>query len=423
LSYIQEGDIISSIPISNTFLVKANKSQIRGLASRADVVEIFSNKSFKVELPEAVEEQKTSALGLAGKTKPGQGKNMIQWNIQQINAPKVWAMDQEKGRGGDVIYASADTGVSYLHPILSKNYKGRLPNGQFDHNYNWYDGVREKISTGPRSPCGYRSPVPCDDQGHGTHVMSTAVGSDGFGVAPDARWIACRNMDNGVGSPETYLNCLNFFLAPHDLQGNNPDPAQRPHVVGNSYGCPDSEGCSPHAMTAAMEALRAAGIFMSVSAGNNGPACGTITDPPAIEPLAFSVGAVDRNDRIAPFSSRGPVSLDGKTYIKPDICAPGVDINAAIGNNSYRKMSGTSMATPHIAGIIALMLSLDPALDFEGIKAILQASCTTGQLKPPASGVMACSAVPWNDFPASFHYGSGLVDASAAIQHVIKNKE
>jgi subtilisin family serine protease len=108
-------------------------------------------------------------------------------------------------------------------------------------------------------------------------------------------------------------------------------------------------------MTAAMEALRAAGVFMSVSAGNNGPDCGTITDPPAIEPLGFSVGAVDRNDRVAPFSSRGPVSLDGKTYVKPDICAPGVDINAAVGDNGFKKMSGTSMASPHVSGLAILM--------------------------------------------------------------------
>jgi len=108
-------------------------------------------------------------------------------------------------------------------------------------------------------------------------------------------------------------------------------------------------------MTAAMEALRAAGIFMSISAGNNGPDCGTITDPPAIEPLGFSVGAVDRFDKVAPFSSRGPVSLDGKTYIKPDICAPGVEILGAIPSAGYRKMSGTSMASPHVSGLAILM--------------------------------------------------------------------
>lgn len=357
LNYVIEEDIISSIPISNTFYVKAKKSQIRGLINRNDVVEIFSNKSFKVELPRTVEpEQKTSAMGIDGdfRALDGHQKNNAQWNILKINAPKVWAMD-ERGRGKGVLYANADTGVSFKHPVLVKNYNGRLSDGRFDHNYSWYDGVRRKISVGPPSKCGIACTEPCDDQGHGTHVMSTAVGSDGYGVAPDARWIACKNMDNGVGSPETYLNCLNFFLAPHDLQGQNPDPSKRPHVVGNSYGCPDSEGCSPHAMTAAMEALRAAGVFMSVSAGNNGPDCGTITDPPAIEPLGFSVGAVDRNDKVAPFSSRGPVSLDGKTYIKPDICAPGVDILGAMAPSGFKKMSGTSMASPHVSGLAILM--------------------------------------------------------------------
>jgi subtilisin family serine protease len=283
-------------------------------------------------------------------------KSPIQWNIQKINAPKCWAMDEKIGKGEGIVYASADTGVAYKHPCLKKNYKGLKENGEYDHNYSWWDGIRKPVGAVGRSQCGYSSPFPCDDQGHGTHVMSTAVGQSGFGVAPGAKWMACRNMDAGLGSPETYLSCLNFFLAPHDLQGNNPDPEKRPHVVGNSYGCPDSEGCSPHAMTAAMEALRAAGIFMSVSAGNNGPDCGTITDPPAIEPLGISVGATDRNDVIARFSSRGPVTLDGRVYMKPDVSAPGVDIIGADHLDfGYKRLSGTSMASPHVSGLAILM--------------------------------------------------------------------
>jgi subtilisin family serine protease len=144
-----------------------------------------------------------------------------------------------------------------------------------------------------------------------------------------------------------------YFLL--NFQGKNPRPDLRPHVVGNSYGCPDYEGCSLNAMTSAVNALRAAGIFMSVSAGNEGPGCSTITFPPAIEPQVITVGAVDMNEALAPFSSRGPVSAGGKTYRKPDLVAPGVGIMGASLNNSFRRLSGTSMASPHVSGAALLM--------------------------------------------------------------------
>lgn len=381
------------------------------------MVEIFSNKAFKVELPEGAPEMapmKSAAvhhLGVNGKAWRDEAEqSAVQWNVAKINAPKVWDMDPTHGRAGGMIYASADTGVCYKHPLLRNNYKGLLSSGQYNHNHCWFDGVRRAVGSGPKSKCGWASREPCDDQGHGTHVMSTAVGADGFGVAPDARWIACKNMDNGLGSPETYLNCLNFFLAPHDLDGKNPDPSKRPHVVGNSYGCPDSEGCSPHAMTSAMEALRAAGIFMSVSAGNNGPDCGTITDPPAIEPLGMSVAAVDSQDRIAPFSSRGPVSIDGRTYIKPDISAPGVDINAAYPSTGYRRMSGTSMASPHVSGLALLMSAMCPCIrrNVEQMEYFIQMTAI------PRAAERMCQLDEANTVP-NCSYGWGRIDCAAAV--------
>ena len=126
-------------------------------------------------------------------------------------------------------------------------------------------------------------------------------------------------------------------------------------MVGNSWGCPEEEGCSKHAMTAAVEILRAAGVFMSVSAGNEGPECETIQVPPSFEPSVITVGAVDILDNLAPFSSRGPIKIDGVVYRKPEIVAPGVGVMGAHLNGSYRRLSGTSMASPHIGGSVALM--------------------------------------------------------------------
>lgn len=125
--------------------------------------------------------------------------------------------------------------------------------------------------------------------------------------------------------------------------------------MGNSWGCPDFEGCSKHAMTAAVEILRAAGIFMSVSAGNEGPECETIQAPPSFEPSVITVGAVDILDNLASFSSRGPIKIDGVVYRKPEIVAPGVGVMGAHLNGSYRRLSGTSMASPHIGGSVVLM--------------------------------------------------------------------
>lgn len=382
----EEGRILSSIPVSNSFLVKADRWLMEMLSKHPDVIEIHSNESFRVDLPNHAEPPVPKDLvdpsynwipgrlatyfGLLGPARPLASKaankhsnnNNAQWNIRMIGAADVWSLEGvgPRTRGEGVLYAIADTGATHLHPILRENYAGLGPDGRsYNHNYVWWDGVRKPFaqqSSASQSPkCPYASTAPCDDNGHGTHALSTAIGSSGYGVAPGARWIACRNMDMGVGRPFTYLSCLNFFLAPHDLDGRNPRPDLRPHVVGNSYGCPDNEGCSKHALTAAVDALRAAGIFMSVSAGNDGPECSTINDPPAVERSAIVVAAVDANDNLADFSSRGPVKIGPIPFRKPDLAAPGVLVLAAYPPNNYKRLSGTSMASPHVSGAAILM--------------------------------------------------------------------
>lgn len=272
--------------------------------------------------------------------------------------------------------------------------------------------------------CGYKSREPCDDQGHGTHVASTAVGCNGYGVAPGARWIACRNMDRGVGSAETYLNCLNFFLAPHDLDRKNPDPSRRPHAVGNSYGCTDKEGCPKTAMTNAVEALRASGIFMSVSAGNEGPNCGTVRDPPALEPSVVSVGATDSNDQLAVFSSRGPCSVipGMPAYRKPDLSAPGVQITAAYPGGKFKSLSGTSMASPHVGGSALLIASACPriARNINLIQEILEKTAIPLKPEPPVySGIGRnadglCGTDGPDSIPNNF-FGWGRIDVLSAV--------
>ena len=211
--------------------------------------------------------------------------------------------------------------------------------------------------------------MPCDDHDHGTHTTGTTSGDDGagnqIGVAPGAKWIGCRNMDQGNGTPATYTECFQWFIAPTDLHGQEPQPdAKRPHVMNNSWGCPPSEGCAADTLRTIVENTEAAGIFVVASAGNAGSACSTVQDPPAIYAASFSVGAINSANALASFSSRGPVTVDGSGRMKPNISAPGVSNRSSVkaSDTAYANFSGTSMAGPHVVGVVALLWSARPDL-------------------------------------------------------------
>ena len=178
---------------------------------------------------------------------------------------------------------------------------------------------------------GTDSPEPCDDFFHGSHTIGTAIGDDGgtnqIGMAPGAKWIGCRNMDQGNGTPARYIECMEFFLAPYPLNctPNEGDPTKAPDITTNSWSCPASEGCVVgDELQAAVEAQEAAGIQMVVAAGNSGSGCSTVSDPPSFYAASYTVGALNTGtDTIAGFSSRGPVTRDGSNRTKPDITAPG----------------------------------------------------------------------------------------------------
>ena len=246
-------------------------------------------------------------------------------------------------------------------------------------------------------------------------MAGTGVGDDGgtnqIGMAPGARWIGCRNMDSGVGRPSTYIECLQFFVAPTDLNGENANPDLRADVISNSYGCPASEECATHSLQLAVETVRAAGIFMSVSAGNSGSSCGTISDPPALEAAVFTIGAVDITGTIASFSSRGPVTVDGTPLMKPDLVAPGVSVRSSARTNSvaYEYMSGTSMAAPHVAGAVALLWGAFPSLRRD-VAATEDLLASTAQ---PHTTFQGCGGDGSSQVPNNV-YGWGLLDVKSA---------
>jgi hypothetical protein len=316
------------------------------------------------------------------------------WNIQMIGADKVW---QEFGaRGAGIVVGQSDTGADGSHPAIGDQYRGRASGD----DYNWFDPWDATAS-------------PNDENGHGTHTLGTILGKNGIGIAPEAQWIGCVNLDRNLANPALYLDCMQFMLAPFPHGGNpltDGDPTKAAHVLNNSWGCPELEGCDPTALQPAVDHLRAAGIFVVASAGNDGPDCNTVKDPIALYDSAFSVGAVDEAGDMANFSSRGPVTVDGSGRMKPDIAAPGVDILSAMPLNSYGTMSGTSMAGPHVVGAVALLWSAVPSLigDIDRTEQILIQSAQkyTGSR---SDGCFA-GAVP------NAAFGYGILDVYEAVK-------
>jgi subtilisin family serine protease len=334
--------------IVNALLLKGDRKLMETLAARDDVERIEGNPEILVlpPLPEASPAIIASTTG-------------IEWNVSQVGAPDLWVQGIT---GEGIVIGGADTGYRWTHDALKGKYRGW--NGTtVDHNYNWHDAIHSGGGV-----CGPNAPAPCDDFGHGTHTMGTVVGDDGggnqIGAAPGAKWIGCRNMNYGTGSPDTYLECFEFFLAPYPVGGTTAqgDPAKAPDLTVNSWHCPSSEGCSPLTLETAVNNMKAAGIMTVVSAGNTGPSCGSMTTPPAIYGSAYTVGAKNSDNTLASYSSRGPAGTT--KLIKPDIVAPGSDIRSATygSDSSYGSMSGTSMAAPLVAGGVALIWSAAPAL-------------------------------------------------------------
>jgi subtilisin family serine protease len=390
----------NALYIVNLIRTKGDLSLIQQIASLPEVAKIAPNPTVHFNFPE----EEANAIEL---------RNTVEWGIARIKADSAWAMGIE-GKG--VVVGGQDTGYDWQHPSLAQKYRG-YNEGLFNHNYNWHDAIKTPIEMG-ENPCGLDTKAPCDDNRHGTHTMGTMVGQDKFnniGVAPQAQWIGCRNMDRGAGTPFTYLECFEWFLAPTDLNNNNPRPDQAPHVIANSWGCPPSEGCNEtnfDILRIAVDHLKASGVVVVVSAGNTGRSgCGSIKDPAAIYENSFTVGASNMEDTIASFSSIGPVLVDGSGRLKPDVVAPGVNIRSAVLNGGYQTFSGTSMSGPHVAGAVALIIAASPELagQVEVIENILEQTAISIQT------ALNCGNVSGQAIPNNV-YGYGRIDALAAVR-------
>lgn len=316
----------------NVIRVTADAGTIREIEARSDVARIVEDRTFA--LPPHDPGVQAAAV------------RAVEWNIANIRAPEAWSDFGTQGEG--IVVATIDTGAQFDHPALAMHYRGLGADGTLDHNYSWHD---------PSGVCGDPEDGPCDNDGHGTHTTGTIVGDDGgdnqIGVAPAARWISAKGCESSSCSFDALLSSGEWMLAPTDLAGENPRPDLRPHIVSNSWG----GGSGDDFYREIVEAWVAAGIFPVFANGNSGPSCGSANSP-GDYPESYAVGAYDIDEIVADFSSRGPSAFGD---IKPNIAAPGVDVRSSVPGG-YAVFSGTSMATPHVAGAVALLWSAAPAL-------------------------------------------------------------
>lgn len=396
--------------VANMIVAEVTRSEAEQIAARPDVARIDSNRQARwIEDPAIADFHESSERPEAPET--------VETGVTNVNAPSVWALGFT---GQNMVIGNQDTGMRWTHNALKPHYRGW--NGSTaDHNFNWHDSIHSGGGS-----CGANAVAPCDDNGHGTHTTGTTSGDDGtgnqVGVAPGAKWIGCRNMDQGNGTPATYTECFQFFIAPTDLSGNNANPTLRPHVMNNSWGCPISEGCTTGAeLETIVNNTQAAGIFIVVSAGNDGPGCSTISNgtqagPPAPYLASFSVGSISATtNTVSSFSSRGPSLFYTPNLLKPNISAPGSGVRSSTrtSDTSYGSLSGTSMAGPHVAGVVALLWSARPQLvrDIAATKTLLQ---NTANPNVTVTGGQTCGGTPSTQIPNN-SFGYGRVDVLAAV--------
>lgn len=355
----------------NALALEASPELIARLTALPEVAEVRLNRPLQLRLrPIAPSLSTVAPTAVAG-------------NIEAVGAPALWARGLT---GAGVVVAGMDTGVDLAHSDLAPGWRGG--------SNSWFDPYNEHPL------------LPFDNDGHGTGTLGVILArNSGLGVAPDATWIAVKIFpDVGLPIPERIHQGFQWLLDPD----GDPATDDAPDIVNNSWGFEEGPGLCDQLrqFQPDIQALKAAGIAVVFAAGNTGPAAGSSVSP-GNYPESLAVGAVDPLLQLPAFSARGPSACDGRIY--PDLVAPGVAIqtpdltSGGLFPNALQTVSGTSFAAPHLAGVMALLLSdpTRPAPALAELETALKRSAT--DLGP--SG-------------ADHGFGQGLVNALAAYNRL-----
>jgi subtilisin family serine protease len=370
--------------IVNAARVEGTKQAILDLAARQDVAAVYLN--YEIELIEPVPADGGGVI--TGGPEPG---------VIAVRAPEVWALGID---GTGVLVANMDTGVAGTHPALASRWAGVADSRYQGHpEWAWFDPVTN-------------TNFPFDQNGHGTHTMGSVCGGapgDQVGVAPGAYWISAGVIDR-VSIPRTVADAIlsfQWFANPDGDVNTNWDV---PAVCSNSWGVTTGHGYPPCDQTfwQYIDGSEAAGTVQLFSAGNEGT--GGLRRPADRATTAYNclaVASVNANVQgwpISGFSSRGPTNCtpNGQQAIKPDISAPGENVRSSLPGGGYGSLSGTSMASPHVNGVVALIRQANPNLPVDEVKQIIYDT--------------AFDLGPTGEDNA---YGWGMIDAYEAVQVAI----
>lgn len=369
---------IESFHIVNMVYVKGSKDVIENLSYMNEVEKIYPNRFIEIDKPEKIDSKNTIA-----------STEGLEWNIERVGAELVWNLGYD---GSGVVIGLIDTGADWTHEALREKWRGYDPNNPSNPNPvgNWFDAI-----------AGRELPYDIPSVPHGSHCLGTILGQDPagenkIGVAPGAQWIAAKAFTESGGYDRDLLASGEWMLAPGG------DPSMTPDVINNSWG--GGSGLDEWYRDM-VRSWRAANILPVFAAGNERgrPAPPASISSPANYPECFAVGATDRNNIRADFSQRGPSPYGD--IIKPEISAPGVGIRSSVPGGYEGGWSGTSMATPHIVGTTALLLSANNSLTIDEIEMIIEETATS---------------LTDNDYPEApnYGYGYGLVNAFDAVSQI-----
>ncbi|KDO18277.1 hypothetical protein SPRG_16241 [Saprolegnia parasitica CBS 223.65] len=329
--------------------------------------------------------------------------NGIQWGVDTVGAPAIWKYFDGKG----VVVGSIDTGVRHTHEAIKSKWRA---------DRGWYDPYNQTA-------------LPEDLGGHGTHTIGTMVGDYGIGVAPGAQFIACRGLYIDSGDDLSLLKCAQFMVCPTKPDGSDPDCTKGADLVNNSWG---GDASTDTWFADVIDSWHMAGVTPLFANGNEGPACATAGNPASYKNV-LSVGAVgsytDEPNQLAYFSSKGPAQYKDwngnvHTIVKPDVSAPGFFTYSALNVNDayYEYYAGTSMATPHVAGVVALLKSAQKGLTYNQIYRYLTTTTVKDILQPEPKewiltrnrtlpGAPNCGGVSDKAWPNN-RYGYGRVNVT-----------